>query len=359
MMRRLRVLQVGPLPPLVGGMATVVANLMQHQGSCDDARVLDNAKTTPADRPLWQGVVAQLRLLGRLGSICALWRPQVVHVHTCSQFTFWRSAVDVALARLLGRRVVLQVHSNRLDEFIAQQDRPRRWLAMRALALADRVLILGEFARATLGTWVEPARVEVVPNAVTLGPSVEYRAEGALEVLCLANYEARKAQSDLVLALARLPLTVDVRLRFAGVESVPGARACLLALADGLGLRGRVSADGPLLGTDKADWLRRGDCMCLPSRADAMPMSILEAMAIGLPVVATRVGAIPEMLADGTEGLLCAPGDIDALAGHLHALATDSALRRRLGQAGRERIRREFEIRQCVQRLHELYLSLT
>jgi glycosyltransferase involved in cell wall biosynthesis len=114
---------------------------------------------------------------------------------------------------------------------------------------------------------------------------------------------------------------------------------------------------GELLGErdDVAEQLARADVFVLSSRSEGLPMAILEAMAAGLPVVATAVGGIPELVADGETGLLVPPGDADALAEALRRLVADPELRRRLGDAARTRVEERFSLA-ATRRAHvELY----
>jgi glycosyltransferase involved in cell wall biosynthesis len=103
---------------------------------------------------------------------------------------------------------------------------------------------------------------------------------------------------------------------------------------------------GELLGErgDVPQLLASADVFVLSSRSEGLPMSILEAMAAGLPVVASAVGGIPELVADGETGLLVPPGDADALAAALQRLVGDPELRRRMGAASAERAEREFSL---------------
>lgn len=351
-----RVLMLGPLPPPVGGMASVVQNLSSALSARLRLRVIDTVKTTADDRSLWQGAAAQLRLLGRLAQECLVWRPTVVHIHTCSWLTFWRNGVDVLLARLLGRRVVLHIHGAQFHRFLGGLSGARAWLARRVLRAAHRVVVLGAGWREVLSAWTDPARLVVVPNGVPVGRQVEPSPQGPFRVLCLANYEARKGQEDLLRAVAALAAERPVRVELLGFEAEPGRRQRLLAQATALG----VDADipGPVTGADKEARLAAAHCFCLPSYDEGLPMSMLEAMAVGLPVVATRVGAIPEALVDGEEGLLFAPGDTDALTGHLQRLIREPAAAAALGAAGRERLAHDFSLAHSAELLLGVYASL-
>jgi glycosyltransferase involved in cell wall biosynthesis len=109
-----------------------------------------------------------------------------------------------------------------------------------------------------------------------------------------------------------------------------------------LGLESVAQLSGPR--RDVPDLLARSDVFALASRSEGGPISILEAMAAGLPVVASDVGGVRELVADGATGLLVPAGDPDALAAALQRLRADPELRRRLGAAGRERVAERFTL---------------
>jgi len=361
--RRPKVLMIGPLPPPVGGMATVVGNLAEGFAGRVDLKLLNNVKTTAADRRLWEGIAAQLRLLGRLAGHCLGWRPDVVHVHTCSWFTFWRNAVDVLLARLLGRRVVLHIHGAQFRGFLEGLSPAARQSARVVFALAQRIVVLGEGWKALLDPWADPHRVVVVPNGVPVpertAAGVRGGAAEPLRIVCLANYERRKGQADLLRAVARLTGPRPVRLELFGFEAEPGQRQALLDLARELGIAERVQVPGPVTGAAKDACLNAAGCFCLPSYDEGLPMSMLEAMALGLPVVVSEVGSIPEAVSDGEEGLLYVAGDIEALAAHLQRVLDDPDRALAIGRAGRARVQREFSLERSVQRLLQVYGGLT
>lgn len=180
---------------------------------------------------------------------------------------------------------------------------------------------------------------------------VDRELERATRVLCLGRLVARKGQRDLLQAVARLD---DVELTIAGEGP---ERVRLEALAASLGIEGRVTFTG-VVGQDEALWLyREADIFCLPSLSEGLPVVLIEAMACSLPVVATRIDAIPELISDGRDGVLVEPGDAEELAAALGNLVSDPLLRRRLGAAARETVARLHDLEQQTARMAELFQS--
>jgi glycosyltransferase involved in cell wall biosynthesis len=155
-------------------------------------------------------------------------------------------------------------------------------------------------------------------------------------VLSVGRLRAPKDFTTLVRAVAACE-PGSVRLQIAGDgpdrDRVAGeiARLGLGAAVELLGAR-----------DDVQDLLAAADIFVLSSRSEGMPMTVLEAMAAGLPVVASAVGGVPEAVGDGETGTLVPPGDPDALGRALAVLVADAELRDRLGAAGRRRAEREF-----------------
>ena len=135
----------------------------------------------------------------------------------------------------------------------------------------------------------------------------------------------------------------------AGDTRAVAGHARALGIADALDFPGWVG------GERKQALLERAALLVLPSHVENMPISVLEAMAAGDPVVATRIGAIPEMVEHGVTGLLVPPGDVPALAGALEELLADPARRERMGEAGRARAARHYSVDHVMPRLEAIY----
>jgi glycosyltransferase involved in cell wall biosynthesis len=339
-------------------MATVVQSLTAGLGASYEVRVLNNVKTTPPGRTLLAGVWAQAVLLARLLRELSLWRPALVHLHTCSDLTFWRSALDLLLARLFLRRVVLHVHGGRFVRFLEGLGAGLRAVARFVLHSSDRVVVLGEEWERALRPWCRPDRVVVVPNGVRVPTPAPLRDLPAPRVLCVAALHPDKGQRDLLRALARSEVPPEATVTFLGDEAAPGEREELSALARTLMLEGRVSAPGVARGASLDRYLAQAEVFCLPSYYEGLPMAVLEAMAAGLPVVVSRVGSIPDVVRDGLDGYLFEPGDVPVLAERLSRLLRDPERARAMGAAARARVAERFSLERAEERVRAVYEDL-
>jgi glycosyltransferase involved in cell wall biosynthesis len=156
----------------------------------------------------------------------------------------------------------------------------------------------------------------------------------------------------LVEALGLLPAGIDYEVTIAGDGDL---RPMLEARLKALSLAGRVWFVGRLPNSEVASLMSELDIFAMPSRREEWGVAAAEASACGLPVVATTVGGIPEIVVDGETGLLVPPEDPAALARALERLIADPGLRSRLGTAGRRRIDQLYRWEQCVDRMELVY----
>src|SRR5581483_2031124 len=176
------------------------------------------------------------------------------------------------------------------------------------------------------------------------GPKAELPA--GRTILFLGRHDSQKRIDVLLRAFAEIaPRLPDVRLVCAGKG--PDA-AKLQALARELGLEARVSFLGER--GDVPQLLRAASVFCLPSAAEGMPNALLEALAAGVPCVATAIPGTTDVVTHDVEALLVPVDDVPALAGALERVLKDEALARRLAASGLERIAREFDMEAVADR---------
>jgi glycosyltransferase involved in cell wall biosynthesis len=250
-----------------------------------------------------------------------------------------------------------------------------RALSREAARLADRVIATDEANRdevpALLG--VEPSRVSVIPNgiepdelrrltpadpqAVVEGSWPALKGASPL-LLSVGRLEGYKGFGDALAALERLHGRGALPPEWAWVVAGDGPARRALEKRARAGLGGHAHFVGRIADTALHALYARADVFVHAPRYEGSSLVTLEAMAHGLPVVATRVGGIPDKVHDGVTGRLVAPGDPEALADALAALVADATLRREMGGRGRRRVEEEFAWDRIVDRVLALYHSL-
>lgn len=226
-----------------------------------------------------------------------------------------------------------------------------RWVARATGSLVvTPCAAVGRYAVDAVG--LPARRVRVVPNGVVVPPfpakTPGHGRDGdPVHVVWVGVFQPVKRLPLLVDAVARCP-EVELTLVGDGPERTGVERQIRR-----LGLRERVRLTGFL--SDPTPELAGADLAVLPSAAEACPMALLQAMALGVPVLASRAGGIPEIVRDGVDGWLVDTADVAAWEVALRKLAGDTVLRTALGAAARSRVIDSFTLERCVARLLDLY----
>jgi sugar transferase (PEP-CTERM/EpsH1 system associated) len=303
-------------------------------------------------------------MAGRVQSTLRLLRPDVVHTHQIGALCYSGAAAK-------EERVPVVVHTEHINQ-VAKHRSFNRQIRTRLLwclgaRYADRFFCVSEDIASEARAFgaVPRRKLGVVLNGID---TARFRARGP----CAAQREALgiPAGAPVVGTVGRLNEVkcqdLLVRSFRRVLDRTPGAhlllvgdgpkRADLHALVGELGLSDRVHFTGYQAEPDR--YMQLMDVFALPSRAEGLPLAILEAWAAGLPVVATRVGGVPRLVEDGRTGLLIDSGDGDALAAALGRLLEDRNLARRIADAGRDRAVADFDTRRMAGDYQRHYLEL-
>lgn len=212
---------------------------------------------------------------------------------------------------------------------------------------------------------VEPGRIAYTPNGIDPAFSTYPQPQAARDLrqtlgipsrapllLTLARCAPQKAPAAMLDIFARLlPHQPDSHYLVAGTEMTHADE--MGAMVRAAGLEGRVHLLG--VRTDVAALLSAADVFLLPSRLEGFPNAVMEAMALGVPVVASDVGGIPDLVCHGEHGFLHSPDDTDDMAASVLRLLGDAPLRERLGAAGRQRILQDFTLKKLGDRVVQRY----
>ena len=231
-----------------------------------------------------------------------------------------------------------------------------RFMEKLAAKTGDKVIVVAEseYSLAKRLKVISPSKMAVVHNGLPdCDPPV--LAEPEIEpprLIMVARFAAPKDQQTLLKALGMLKeLSWNLTLVGDGAGRIKAEE-----LAAELGIEDRVSFTG--VHEDVSRLLASSQIFILSSKREGFPLSILEAMRVGLPVVASDVGGILEAVEEGQSGLLFPPGDVDNLAGQLRKLLEDPMLRKKMGRAGRQRFLEKFTLDQMVEKTEKVYKTV-
>lgn len=271
--------------------------------------------------------------------------PDVVHTHM-----FWANLYGVLAARLSGVPAIVTCEHGTNPWKTSLHHAIERHiispLVHRRICVSRDILAI---RRDVDG--VPVSKLVHIPNGTALWTAGTLEARGTYTFGTVGRLIPAKDYLTLIRATALLRNRGhDVELRIVGEGP---DRERLEREVEASGLTSTVHLEG--FQSDVKSWLRRFHCFVLSSIREGQPMVMLEAMAAGLPIVATAVGGIPDTLLAGSEGLLVAPGDPTALANAMEMVVVDEALRRKLGTNALARCEKDFSIHAICERYMDIY----
>ncbi|MFQ5648497.1 MAG: glycosyltransferase [bacterium] len=352
------ILMLGPYPlkNARGGIAAVIA-CYAHQGLFEAHRI-KYLPTSSTRNSLVKAMALVLALLRFVGFVLVS-GIKIVHIHSASWRSFYRKSLFLWLGCALGRKVILHVHGGEFQQFYTTASgRQKTWIR-ETLARPNVVVVVAESWKARLQKIARIESITVIPNPVNTsdftqkaGPN---KRAGSGQVVFMGKLCREKGVFDLLNAVPRVLRTVP-QARF--IICGDGELAACKTLCQQLHISGHVDFPGWVDERTKVDILRHASVFVLTSYNEGLPVSILEAMAAGLPVIASAVGGIPELIEHDRNGTLIQPGDSEAVAAHIVRLLRDDRLRHRIGRTNQEKVKGQYDIQMVGAQLAELYRSL-
>jgi glycosyltransferase involved in cell wall biosynthesis len=298
-----------------------------------------------------------LKALTQLTGLLLASQVALVHLQMAAHGSCWRKSAFLLLAQLFGVPTLLHLHGSEFRDFYEKEcGRLRRRLIRYVLESASTVIVLSARWHAYLATITSGARLLTIHSFVNVKRLSEAERasvpRSSNTILFIGLIGRRKGIYDLVRALPEVIKAMpDARLVAAGTGEIDAVRRC----AREAGVDDRVLLPGWVSGVDKLRLLEEAAVYVLPSYNEGVPLSILEAMTVGLPVVATPVGGIPDVLRDGEDGYLVPPGSPNELSRRIIELLNDRGLRERMGESARRRLHAKFSAHIAVPALIALY----
>ena len=283
-------------------------------------------------------------------------KPDLLHIHAAFGASFYRKAPFVYLAYFLNVPVILHIHGAEWSPFFSEASGAEKKWKKKIINKCSRIIVLSDEWGKKLEEATASDKIAVVENFSAITDFEKSNTnQSKWKVLFLGFLCKRKGCfniPDVVTKVCNEMENVTFILAGSGEDE---DYQCLIELIQKYDCENHVDFPGWIRGKEKEELLKIADIFFLPSYAEGMPMSILEAMGYGLPVVSTTVGGIPQLVEHGVNGYLYEPGDVDGFTEGILRLLRDPELRDRMGKAGYDRVKESFSFEAHTEKIIQLY----
>jgi len=366
---KIKIVILGPLPPAIGGVATyiqyILASPLRKQYDFIPVRTMSRKHgTTDYHREKnWRKILRILSDFLNFISILMKESPQLVHINSSfNSGAFWRDAIYLAGAKAMGRKIFLQLHGGKLDVFLHGKSAFTRKIVLGVLSIPDMVGVLSKVQEQPILASKHYKKVTVIPNMIRASDYQENSdrpvpvdfPEGRKTVLYIASQFSKAKGVDEVLASVQRVSKRHKDILFVLVGGGKEKRQ-MIHECRRIGIADHVFFTGFLSKEQIVPILHAADIFILPSHSEGFPYVILEAMSSGLPVIATPVGAIPELIQEGKNGYLVNVGDSVRLADYIDILLRNKSLREKMGEYNRRLVLEKYDIHSMVNHFSGCY----
>lgn len=352
------ILMIGPFPPPYGGQSVLVKNILESNLA---KRFRFHLLNVSHSKP---HVVGRLLLMTRFtGKLLATFLRvpgiRLVHIHTSAGPAFWEKAFFTMIGKLFGKKVVLHLHGGRLVSFWNGSGYFRKYIIRKILNVCDTVIVLSAGGHVFVTQEIcSTVRTAVLPNAVKLITGHTVHQNSSVTFLYVGHLKIEKGLLDLLHAFSACRNLTGraIKLKIMGGGDTDKNEKIIREAFTTAGLEG-ISFVGVLTGADKWREFFSSDIFILPSHSEDLPITILEAMACGLPVITTPVGSIPEVIKNGINGYLVAPRSPSNLAEKMVLLAERPDIRKEMALANIKTVQKEYSFERYQNDLEKVYLN--
>ena len=278
---------------------------------------------------------------------------KIVHIHSSANGSFLRKLFVVNAGKLFNKKVIMHLHSPDFNLFYDKMPKLIQKIITYTLNVSDVIIALSSQCKLDIAEKCTNKNIRILYNPTKL-QTISHKNKETIDVLFMGIIGQRKGAYDIVKAGDYIT-NPNIKITMHGDGEVEELKNEILGhkFGDIVFIKGWISGD------KKDEVFQNADIYILPSYSEGLPMSILEAMAYGLPVISTPVGGTPEAVEDGVNGFLIKPGDYVALAEKIDLLANDKPLRDKMGEQGYRIAKEKFDINVIVKQLKEMYEEIS
>lgn len=363
------ILIVGPLPPPYGGVATAVLNLLNSdlQKTFKLIHLSTYTKRPNSKKGKLDilNILAFLKQLVKLILIIILTWPKVVQIETSLGVSFLKNSFFIISSKIAKRKIILSVygdiHGKSFENLYCQLPRISQKYIKFILNLCDKVKVESQKRKNFFMEKLKlsESNIWVIPNAVYLDKISKNYNNSKPELLFVGWIDKNKGIFDLLKSIEILKRQgYNFRTKILGSEGRRGELKRVMNYIKDKNINDVVEIFRERPHHEIKQFYSSADIYLLPSYFEGLPYTILEAMAYGLPIISTKVGAIPEVIEEGINGFLIKPGNVGALTEKIEILIKDRILREKIGKNNREKIEKEYSMDKQVEKYKKIYNTL-
>ena len=346
------ILMCGSSLTVKGGMVSVVKNYLEYEG-WDDYRIIYVPTHIEKNKYAlmlffgWAYVKILFFILTR--------HIDIAHLHMAERGSFYRKAFLVRTLNFFGVKTILHHHGAEFELFYESLSDKQKKYVSDILEKADLNVVLSRRLVSMVADKAPAAKIEVLYNAVPVYGHNPFNTN-AKNILFLGRLGKRKGVYDLLDALLILNnrMNEDVKVYLCGDGDV---EAVTVKVAQ-MGLEHRIAHIGWINNVKREEFLKNTMINVLPSYNEGLPMTVLETMAYGIPNISTNIASIPEVLHDGENAFLIAPGDVELLVLYIKRLVENDEMRRLFSEKSYRLISEKFSLNYNIEQLKGIYVKI-
>lgn len=287
-------------------------------------------------------------------------RISIAHIHTSHDRSFYRKSIFISLSLLFKIKIILHIHSSKFDSFFVGAYGIKKKIIGFFLKKCDAIILLCQDWKEKIDRKFNVKHTFVIGNASPLNPKqagacAKHARSNGIKILFFGFLIKTKGISDIIDIAAKLKEnSASYRIIVGGKGQ---EKQNLIKDIKEKDLH-NVEYQGWVSGRKKLELYRNSDIFILPSYNEGMPMVILEAMAFGLPIIATRIAGIPDIVVDNENGYLLNPGDVNGFVEKIELLALNPGLRKSFGNRSKT-IVKSFSADRIAAKWQQIYQAIT
>lgn len=331
-----------------GGIAAVVSGYYGSKLEKDyNIIYVESYKDGGKMAKLWKAICGYLHFM----KVLLIDRPDIVHMHSSFGPSFYRSLPFIYMASWAKKPMINHIHGSEFDKLYTNAAERKKKLVRKAWNKCARFIVLSESWKERFSEVIPTEKMTVIENYSVVKDGID-RSQCHSQVLFLGAINQMKGCYDMVAVIKRVVATVpNVKMIVAGDGEIEQVKAKAAAV----GVAEYFIFPGWVRGKQKEKLLEESDIFFLPSYTEGMPMSALDAMGYGMPIVSTNVGGIPRIVIEGKNGFLREPGDVAGFAEAIIEILTNNATRKSMGEKSLEIVKGRYSLEAHIKEIEKVY----